>query len=142
MPAAALAAGARANDLKCNHGGATEMRRAEMPFTELYFKWQVLRGVSKILGVVGAWILVILYFVLASLFPAYQDQIAVGMFLALVGAVVLLVVSAVRTAFKNPKTSADIEKELGWTPNPPAGESWFRSDGMPKTYDRATGRWH
>ena len=118
------------------------MRRGEMPFTELYFKWQVLRGVSKILGVVGAWILVILYFVLASLFPAYQNQIAVGMFLALVGAVVLLVVSAVRTAFKNPKTSADIQKELGWTPNPPAGESWFRSDGMPKTYDRATGRWN
>jgi hypothetical protein len=64
------------------------------------------------------------------------------MFLALIGAIILLVASAVRAAFRRPKTSAEIERELGWTPNPPPGESWFRPDGTPKKYDRATGTWN
>ncbi len=116
-------------------------RQPGMPYTELYFRFKVLREVSRVIGIAGAIVVAVVYFILANLFPGAAPQIAVTIFLLLVGAFVLCVVWGICRIFAKPRTAAEIEKSLGWAPNPPRGESWFRLDGTKKQYDRATGTW-
>jgi hypothetical protein len=117
------------------------MRNQRTDWVNLYFGWRVLLIVSKVLGAIGAGLVFLGYFIVDAINPAL-DRAYIEWVLGLAAlAIPLLVLFGIFQVFRKPRTNAAIERELGWTPNPKPGESWFRADGSKKQYDHATGIW-
>jgi hypothetical protein len=113
-----------------------------MPFTETYFAWKVITAIARVLAWFGVAILAGIYLALKAIWPDQGPHIALCLILGLLGTGAFLVLYTLVSMFTSrPPTNEQIQQSLGWVPNPPKGESWFRADGSKKQYDHSTGLW-
>jgi peptidoglycan/LPS O-acetylase OafA/YrhL len=122
-------------------------RQRQTDYANIYFGFIVWRAIFRILGAIGAGLFVVLYFIVDAIDPDDAPTFIAGTVVCLIAAGVLavlyLIVAVTYRLFvpRPRRTNADIERELGWTPNPPPGVSWFRDNGEKKQYDHGTGTW-
>jgi hypothetical protein len=122
-------------------------RQRQTDYANIYFGFIVWRAIFRILGAIGAGLFVVLYFIVDAIDPDDAPTFIAGTVVCLIAAgalaVLYLIVAVLYRLFvpRPRRTNADIERELGWTPNPPPGVSWFRDNGEKKQYDHGTGTW-
>ena len=122
-------------------------QRQPIDYTNIYFGFVVWRAIFKVLGAIGAGLFVVLYLIVDAIDPDGAANFIADtvVFLIAVGglAFLYLIVAVIYRLFvpRPRRTMAEIEKSLGWTPNPPPGVSWFRENGEKKQYDPTTQTW-